>query len=189
MDDPRYGTEPPENIPVVSSPSGSFVRVLAGDFDATEDSGSVVTGPFKTVQPVVMLDYTLLPGDTAEYRVPTHLDNVLVYMHTGSGEVNGANLQIHDCARLDAKKESERVINFTGGAAGASFLVFAGKMLNQPIAWHGPFVMTTDAEIRETLREYQQGTFLKKRASWDYKRIATRPASGKNEETVDPMFV
>jgi hypothetical protein len=51
----------------------------------------------------------------------------------------------------------------------------AGKRLEQPVAWHGPFVMTTDEEIAKTLIEYRRGTFLKKRADWDYKRLSTRP--------------
>jgi hypothetical protein len=37
---------------------------------------------------------------------------------------------------------------------------------------HGPFVMTTQEEIQETLKEYQQGVFLKKRAPWNFKKVS-----------------
>lgn len=55
-------------------------------------------------------------------------------------------------------------------------MVFCGARLGQPIAWRGPFVMTTDAEIRATLAEYQRGAFPPKRAAWDYKKLAAFPA-------------
>ena len=61
------------------------------------------------------------------------------------------------------------------GNEGLSGILFAGKKLNQPIAWHGPFVMTTNDEISKTLEEYRSGRFLKKRAPFDYKRIASFP--------------
>jgi hypothetical protein len=58
-----------------------------------------------------------------------------------------------------------------------SVLVFAGKRLKQPIAWHGPFVMTTNEEINVAIDEYRSGRFLKKRAPFDYKKIAAFPKS------------
>ena len=39
------------------------------------------------------------------------------------------------------------------------FLLVSGKPLNEPIARYGPFVMNTKAEIEQTLRELQAGTF------------------------------
>jgi quercetin 2,3-dioxygenase len=38
-------------------------------------------------------------------------------------------------------------------------LLVSGKPLNEPIARYGPFVMNTQEEIQQTLRELQQGTF------------------------------
>ena len=59
--------------------------------------------------------------------------------------------------------------------SGVSFMLFAGKRLGQPIAWHGPFVMTTQSEIDQTFHEFRSGTFLKKRAPWNFKKNASRP--------------
>jgi redox-sensitive bicupin YhaK (pirin superfamily) len=171
MDDPRYGTEPPENIPVVSfgsaegAPAG-FARVLAGELGGQ-------TGPFQTVQPVQIADYTLSERSEVTHTVTDGLDNCLVFVYKGAVSIGAHTAAQYQCVRLDAHSAARSFTVRT--TAGASFMVFAGKMLHQPIAWHGPFVMTTDAEIRQTLREYSQGTFLKKRAEWDYKRIATKP--------------
>merc|ERR1712241_1144147 len=59
-------------------------------------------------------------------------------------------------------------------------LVFAGKWINEPIAWHGPFVMNTKAELRKAFAEYQVGKFPPVRCSWDYRK---QRADGKVELT------
>jgi hypothetical protein len=47
------------------------------------------------------------------------------------------------------------------GESPARFLLVSGKPLNEPIARYGPFVMNTQEEIDQTLRELQQGTFAR----------------------------
>src|SRR6185437_3015052 len=42
---------------------------------------------------------------------------------------------------------------------GARFLVIAGKPLREPIAKYGPFVMNTEAQIRQAIWDYQNGRF------------------------------
>ncbi|HVL58993.1 MAG TPA: pirin-like C-terminal cupin domain-containing protein, partial [Burkholderiaceae bacterium] len=43
------------------------------------------------------------------------------------------------------------------GAAGARFLLLAGKPLHEPIVQYGPFVMNSRAEIEQAIRDYQRG--------------------------------
>ena len=33
----------------------------------------------------------------------------------------------------------------------------AGEPINEPLVTHGPFVMTSETEIMEAMRDYQQG--------------------------------
>jgi redox-sensitive bicupin YhaK (pirin superfamily) len=44
------------------------------------------------------------------------------------------------------------------------FLFFSGKPIHEPVAWRGPIVMNTAEELRQAFREYEEGTFIKKKA-------------------------
>jgi redox-sensitive bicupin YhaK (pirin superfamily) len=44
------------------------------------------------------------------------------------------------------------------------FLLVSGKPIDEPIAWYGPIVMTTQEELRIAFEEYEKGTFIKRRS-------------------------
>ena len=50
------------------------------------------------------------------------------------------------------------------GEEGIRFLLVSGKPLEEPVAWYGPIVMNTQAQLREAFNELEQGTFLKQAA-------------------------
>jgi hypothetical protein len=49
------------------------------------------------------------------------------------------------------------------GDEGVRFLLVSGKPLEEPVAWYGPIVMNTDAELQTAFSELRQGTFIKHR--------------------------
>jgi redox-sensitive bicupin YhaK (pirin superfamily) len=168
MDDPDYGTHDGTELPVVSVGEGASARVLAGTFFGA-------TGPFRAQATLLIADVTLAAGAKASWEVPPTHDAFLAYAFKGAGDICGATLARGQIARLDAALSGNgegRAASFVGGPEGLRVLVFSGKGLGQPVAWHGPFVMTTDSEIRTTIRDYQTGNFLKKRAPWNYKSAA-----------------
>jgi quercetin 2,3-dioxygenase len=140
-------------------------------------------GPFQTVTATQIVDYELRAGAAFTHHVPAGLDNSLVYATRGSGSVNGAALAMHQVAHLDAGSGERRAVQLQAPADGSGLrvIIFSGKRLNEPIAWHGPFVMNTDAEIQRTIEEYRQGRFLRRRTAWDYKRWDAFPASEKGQ--------
>ena len=46
------------------------------------------------------------------------------------------------------------------GPEGIRFLLVSGKPLEEPVAWYGPIVMNTQAELRQAMSELQDGTFI-----------------------------
>jgi redox-sensitive bicupin YhaK (pirin superfamily) len=53
-------------------------------------------------------------------------------------------------------------VTVQAGEDGIRFLLCSGKPLQEPVAWYGPIVMNTQAQLREAFDELDQGTFLKK---------------------------
>ena len=68
---------------------------------------------------------------------------------TGAGD--------HSLVLFDAGDE----ISLEAGPNGLRFLLVSGKPLKEPVAWYGPIVMNTQAQLREAFEELERGTFLK----------------------------
>jgi len=177
MDAPRYGTHGSAELPLLPlGAGGATARLLAGALGGA-------AGPFRTHASVFIADVTAPAGaPAARLDVAAEHDACLVYAFAGAGSVNGAPLARGQVARLDAAAAGgARGLALEGGAGGLRALVLTGRSLGQPIAWHGPFVMTTDAEIRAAVDEYRRGTFLRVRAPWDYKSAAAGRAFAATE--------
>jgi redox-sensitive bicupin YhaK (pirin superfamily) len=174
MDAPRYGIAGPELLPVVPlGAGGATARVVSGALDGA------APGPFVTVQPLLILDVALPAGSAeAALTLAPFLDNAIVHVYRGAADVNGVAVDEGGVVLLDARAAGARgvALRARGGAAAAA-MVFCGQRLNQPIAWRGPFVMTTAAEINATIAEYQRGAFPPVRVPWDYRRLAAFPAA------------
>ena len=52
-------------------------------------------------------------------------------------------------------------ITVLAGAAGFRFLLVSGRPIEEPVAWYGPIVMNTEAELRRAYDELRDGTFIK----------------------------
>ena len=47
------------------------------------------------------------------------------------------------------------------GDEGIRFLLVSGKPIEEPVAWHGPIVMNTRAEILQAMEDLRLGTFIR----------------------------
>jgi redox-sensitive bicupin YhaK (pirin superfamily) len=159
MSQPRYQDVVTDTIPTVEA-DGVSVRVVAGEYQG-------VSGPVTEIaaQPLYM-DVTLNAGSTFELPVPSG-HTVVAYVFEGAG-LFGLNEQDEgvkvESVKLVLFGEGER-IGVTGGPeSSVRFMLMAGAPFHEPIVPYGPFVMNTEAEIRQALSDLRNGTFVENSA-------------------------
>jgi quercetin 2,3-dioxygenase len=150
-------------------------RVLAGE-------ALGIKGPFDTVQPVQMIDFELKANGKVGFDIAAGLDTALLYVYEGSlasvnlGAQGSRSVDAGHVVVLDADSEDQRGLELQASSEqGANVMLFAGKKLKEPVAWHGPIVMNTQSQIEQAFREMRSGKFPPKRVDWDYKHIAAFP--------------
>lgn len=103
----------------------------------------------------------------------------MLYVFEGSLEtVNESKEPVEEghIVLFDANSEESRGIELaTSKGTTAKALLFAGKKLREPIAWHGPIVMNSQEQIVDTLRELRSGNFPPVLVPWNYKRMEDFP--------------
>src|SRR5229473_45206 len=52
-------------------------------------------------------------------------------------------------------------VTVQAGDEGIRFLLVSGKPIEEPVAWYGPIVMNTQAELQQAVTELRDGTFIK----------------------------
>jgi redox-sensitive bicupin YhaK (pirin superfamily) len=168
---PRYREIKRHQIPMITTQQGATVRIICGTVDG-------VQGP---VQDIVTepeyLDITVPAGKLFTHPVkPDH--TVLAYVIDGEAYFDPDHTPFaHDAAgvnyfdmqppcvckngTLALYEKGGTEISITTDKHPVRFLLVSGKPLNEPIAWYGPIVMNTQAELREAFKEYQDGSFVK----------------------------
>ena len=147
---PRYRDITAADIPTVTRPDGTAIKIIAGTVDGTD-------GPMEeiVIEPE-FLDCTVHP-DT-EFVHPTKTGHtVFIYVIGGSATVAGRTVFNRDLALFTDGDE----IAVTTGKDTVRFLLMSGAPLNEPIAWRGPIVMNTQEELELAFREFREGTFIK----------------------------
>lgn len=134
------------DIPVVTLPNGS-VRVIAGAYGGA-------AGPARTFSPINVWDMRLMGGTETAFDVPEG-HTTLIAVLSGKVSVNGTAAEDAQVVRL--AREGTRVSLKT--ATDTMLLVLTGEPLNEPVFGYGPFVMTSEAEIRQAIDDFNSGRF------------------------------
>jgi redox-sensitive bicupin YhaK (pirin superfamily) len=129
---------------------GVTVRVIAGE------SHGVAGAVQRDVTEPLYLDVHLAPGARFEQPLPaTH--NAFVYVYDGALKFESGCLQPAGRMAILANTPGSDGVRLTAGDAPTRAILVAGKPLGEPIAQYGPFVMNTEAELVQAVRDFQAG--------------------------------
>ena len=151
---PHYQDLRASEVGLGTSPdAGALIRVIAGEVDD-------LSGPGSTRTPMTMVHATVSPG--AEVVLPWRTDfNALVYVMSGDGYAGHERRPIRT-GQLAVLGHGETV---TVGAdnhqearhSALEVVVLGGLPIREPIAWAGPFVMNTKAEVMQAFDDFRKG--------------------------------
>lgn len=145
MEQPRYQDIKADKMPVIAEDKVKLT-VVAGNF---RDK----TGPAQTFTPIMAVKADFQAGGRTFIEIPEHF-NAMAYILNGEIQLSsGFNY------------EGETLLYFKNDGKGfhlqankdSRVLILAGEPINEPVAQWGPYVMNTQTEIMEAMRDYQKG--------------------------------
>ena len=173
MTAPRYQDIRAGDIPEVIDDDGTRVRVVCGSFWGQ-------TGPVDGVAADPRyLDVSVPPG--VRKHLPVEMSrHAFAYVFAGSGSFRDASeprAVLTDVIGRGGEPQPDAIGNRSlvlfdsgdeiavqAGDEGIRFLLVSGTPIEEPVAWRGPIVMNTQAELQTAFDEYRRGTFIKQRA-------------------------
>ncbi len=170
MTEPRYQDIESRDIPEVTEDDGTRVRVVCGDFWGQR-------GPVDGVAAAPRyLDVSVPPG--VRRRLPVdRAHHAFAYVFAGSGTFRDASRPRGVANEItgavdpagDRESGNRSLVLFDrgdeivvrAGEEGIRFLLVSGRPIEEPVAWYGPIVMNTEAELQRAYDELRSGTFIR----------------------------
>ncbi len=169
MTDPRYQDISGRDIPEVTDDDGTRVRVVCGSFWGK-------TGPVEGVAADPRYLDLWVPPRLRKTLPVDSSRHAFAYVFEGTGTFRDASQPrsvrtewVGDASgtpefvgnRSLVLFDSGDEITVQAGEAGIRFLLVSGRPIGEPVAWQGPIVMNTEAELRRAYAELHDGTFIK----------------------------
>jgi redox-sensitive bicupin YhaK (pirin superfamily) len=172
MTAPRYQDVSARDIPAITDDDGTHVRVVCGEFWGRR-------GPVEGIAAdPSYLDISVQPN--ARKTLPVEVSrHAFAYVFAGSGTFRDASrprpvltdntgTSTDDNAVYNDARDRSLIVFDRGdevtvqaGPEGIRFLLVSGTPLEEPVAWYGPIVMNTKAELQQAIEDYRNGTFIK----------------------------
>jgi quercetin 2,3-dioxygenase len=167
---PRYQDVKAADVPEVVDDDGAKVRVVTGDFWGKK-------GPVEGVAADPRyLDISVPPGKKKTFKVEVDR-HAFAYIFAGSGafasaskpfgvltekQVDGQEITLREQTGNRSLIVFDRgdEVTVQAGEEGIRFLLVSGKPIGEPVAWYGPIVMNTQAELQQAVNELRNGTFI-----------------------------
>lgn len=171
MTAPRYQDMKSADIPVVTDDDGTRVKIITGEFWGKR-------GPVDGIAADPQyLDVFVPAGVKKTFKIDTYR-RAFAYVFQGAGafadasapsgvllekEVGGEEVNIRDMSgdRTLIRFGTGDEVTVQAGPEGVRFLLISGAPIEEPVAWHGPIVMNTRAELQQAMRDLNNGTFIR----------------------------
>jgi hypothetical protein len=168
MTAPRYQDVPASAVPEVVDDDGTRARIIVGEFWGKRGPVDGVAADPR------YLDISVPPGKRKTLRVETDR-HAFAYVFAGSGSFRDASQPFGVLTEKDDDSivreqtgnrslvlfDSGDEVTVEAGDDGIRFLLVSGKPIEEPVAWYGPIVMNTQAELQQAVAELRSGTFIK----------------------------
>jgi hypothetical protein len=172
MTAPRYQDIAAAAVPKVTDDDGTTVAVICGTFWGKRGPVDGIAADPR------YLDVWVPPGVRTSLPVETER-HAFAYVFEGSGIFSGASQPRGVLTEKEVDDREIRIRERTGnrslvlfdsgdevtvqaGEEGIRFLLVSGKPIEEPVAWYGPIVMNTQAELQQAAAELRDGTFIKR---------------------------
>ncbi|WP_201534621.1 pirin family protein [Psychrobacter ciconiae] len=148
-------------LPILDLGSGRQIGqlgLIAGQVDEQ-------LGAAKTFTPINVWDIELTDKGTAQLSVANQ-HTLLLLIQEGQVMINdevasaGQLIEFEAATPMSSKdRETFGRLCIQAPKSGARILLLSGKPIGEPIAAHGPFVMTTADELKQAFSDYRRGHF------------------------------
>ena len=171
MTTPRYQDIKSKEIRILEEDDGSKIKVIAGNFKG-------IKGPVDNISADPHYFDIFVPARMIKrFPFDTHRQG-FAYIFEGNARFEGASNPIGVKVEKEFEGQEVEIRDLSGnrtlvlfdrgdeivvhaGPKGVRFLLISGKPLREPVAWHGPIVMNTQAELQQAFKELNNGTFIK----------------------------
>jgi redox-sensitive bicupin YhaK (pirin superfamily) len=168
---PRYQDIKARDIPEIVDDDGTRVRVVCGEFWGRR-------GPVEGVAAEPRYLDISVPSGKRKTLLAEIDRHAFAYVFEGSGSFRSASQPFGVLTEKEIDGDEALVRERTGnrslvvfdrgdevtvqaGEEGMRFLLVSGKPIEEPVAWYGPIVMNTQAELEQAVSELRNGTFIK----------------------------
>ena len=146
----RYQHLAADHIAVVDLPDhAGHLRLIAGEYNG-------VAGAADTFSEMNVWDGVIYAGKEVMINVPASHQLAIVVLR-GEATFNGQERA--GAGELVGFEHSEGAVHISAGDAEVKILLLSGVPINEPVVGYGPFVMNSEAEIRQAIEDYNHGRF------------------------------
>lgn len=145
MTPPKYQEIRQKDLPVITENKVTH-RLVSGQWNGQK-------GIVDTFSPMIIIQTSILPGGKTQIPIPENF-NACIYIL--SGEITLNNNFDYPAGKMIYFLNKGDGIGIEG-ITDTEILVLCGEPIEEPLAQYGPFVMNSQKEIMEALRDYQMG--------------------------------